>query len=319
MKHIILIFLFTVSASLHAQTKEAEQHTKLQIVCTIKPLCLLVKAVAGEQDKVTQLLPDNADLHHYSFRPSDLRKLSQATIIVRASAELERFLTPLIERLAQPVITLSKTTGLVHLPMPLSHHHDHESEEEHEAHHDEKEEAHDPHFWLSPLNAEKIALYLAAELSQINPAQAETYQKNSQTLIQQIKQSDQEIRKLLAHDQHKPYLTFHPSLQYFEKHYGLESPEIISLHEGLSPGIKTIVRLRKQIRKTGISCLITQPQASEALVKMLAEGMNLTIITLDAIGSTLPPEEDSYAELLVHSAEQLHRCLKESLADHESL
>ena len=313
MKHIILIFLFTVSASLSTQAKEAE----LQIICTIKPLCLLVKAVAGEHAEITQLLPDNADLHHYSFRPSDLRKLSRAMVIVRASAELERFLAPLLETLPQPIITLGEADGLVHLAMPLSHHHAHESEEEHAVHHnDKKEEEHDPHFWMSPLNAEKIALYLAAELTKINPAQAETYQKNSQMLIQQIKQNDQTIRKLLENDQHKPYLTFHSGLQYFEKHYGLEGPEIISLHEGLPPGIKTILRIRKQIKKTGIRCLITQPQASEALVKTLAEGMNLTVVTLAAVGSTLPQEEDGYTGLLLHSAKQLHHCLKKSLDSH---
>lgn len=312
---IIRIFLLLASASLINISFAAS----LSVVCTIKPACLLLEAVAGNTVTSTQLLPDNADLHHYSFRPSDLRKLSQADVIVRVSPMLEAFIEPLLDRSSQTLITLSETTELTRLAMPSKHSHQHKTVEhgsahEHEQHqdHDEYEEATtDPHFWLDPQNGIKIAGHLAKALTKVNPAHATHYQQNSQILIGNIKQSDQRIHQLLINDKHKPYLSFHAGLQYFEKYYGLDAPEIISLHEGLPLGIKSIRHLRTLIKSTGMHCLINQPYASDALVRTLTEGMSIRINTLDPIGSTAPLKSLSgYTDLLEYIAQTLHSCLK---------
>lgn len=314
---IIRIFLLLAFTSL-ALPVTASSTT---IVCTIKPACLLVNAIVGEQMKTTQLLPDNADLHHYSFRPSDLRKLSQATIVVRVSPTLEQFITPLLNPDTQTIITLADSPALTFLPMPEKHQHthhethiEHERHEEHQEH--EKHEiehgittSQDPHFWLDPNNAIKITQYLTAELIKTDPAHVILYQKNSQKLIEDIKQTDQNIRQLLRDDQHKPYLTFHASFQYFAKHYNLEAPEIISFYEDLPVGIKTIRHLRQLIKKTNIHCLVSQPIASKALTQILTEGFSIRIILLDPVGSTLPTTHNHYTDLLYYSAKKLHKCL----------
>ncbi len=323
---IIRIFLLLAFASLTLSATASSA----TIVCTIKHACLLVNAIVGEQMKTTQLLPDNADLHHYSFRPSDLRTLSQATIVVRVSPTLEQFITPLLNPDTQTIITLADSPKLTFLPMPEKHQHthhetqiEHEEHEEHQGHqghekhkeHKEHKKRHnittsqDPHFWLDPNNAIKIAQYLTVKLIKIDPTHTTLYQKNSQRLIKDIKQIDKNIHQLLRDDQHKPYLTFHASFQYFAKHYELEAPEIISLHEDLPLGIKTIRHLRQLIKKTKIRCLVSQPTASKPLTRVLTEGSSIRIILLDPVGSTLPTTHNNYTDLLYYSAQKIHSCL----------
>ena len=331
---IIRIFLQLALASLTLLITTTVTAAPPHIVCTIKPACLLVKAIVGEQENTTQLLPDNADLHHYNFRPSDLRKLSQANVVVRISPTLEQFITPLLNPTQQTIITLADSPKLTFLPMPEKHQHNHSQthtshNEEHNEHHEHHEhEAHkihpphkeeheqpppssiDPHFWLDPDNAIKMAHYLTVELIKIDPKHAKRYQSNRHLLIDAIKETDQYIHQLLLNDQHKPYLTFHPSFQYFEKHYHLAEPEIISLHEGLPPGIKSLRHLRQFIQKTGIQCLVTQPSANQALTQLLTEGFSMTVITLNPVGSTHQKTHNNYIDLLRYSAQQLHFCLK---------
>jgi len=315
---IIRIFLLLALATLTLPATASSA----TIVCTIKPACLLVNAIVGGQMKTTQLLPDHADLHHYSFRPSDLRKLSQATIIVRVSPTLEQFITPLLNPDTQTIITLADSPALTFLPMPEKHQHSHESHDaditphhKHDEHQEEQNNrtittSHDPHFWLDPNNAIKITQHLTAELIKTDPTHTTFYQKNSQILIADIKQTDQNIHQLLQDDRHKPYLTFHASFQYFEKHYGLEAPEIISLHEALPLGIKTIRHLRQLIKNTGVRCLVSQPTVSKALTQTLTEGFMINIILLDPVGSTLPSTHNHYTDLLYSSAKKLHKCLR---------
>ncbi|HHL18568.1 MAG TPA: hypothetical protein ENJ33_02410 [Thiothrix sp.] len=311
---IIRIFLLLAFTSLTLSATASSS----TIVCTIKPACLLVNAIVGKQMKTTQLLPDNIDLHHYSFRPSDLRKLSQTAIVVYVSPTLEQFITPLLNPNTQTIITLADSPTLTFLPMPKKHQHSHhERHERHEKHmeHVKHKRGHnittsqDPHFWLNPNNAIKIAQYLTVELIKIDPTHAPFYQKNSQKLIEDIKKTDQNIRQLLRNDQHEPYLMFHVSFQYFAKHYGLETPEIINLYEDLPLGIKSMHHLRQLIKTTEIRCLVSQPTASEALTKVLTEGTSINITLLDPVGSTLPVTHNHYTDLLYNIAHRLHDCL----------
>jgi zinc transport system substrate-binding protein len=238
--------------------------------------------------------------------------LSQATIVVRVSPTLEQFITPLLNPDTQTIITLADSPALTFLPMPEKHQHTHhESHQEHGKHEIEHgiTTSQDPHFWLDPNNAIKIAQYLTAELTKIDPIHTILYQKNSQKLIDDIKKTDQHIRLLLQNDQHKPYLTFHASFQYFSKYYALETPQIISLYEDLPLGIKTIRHLRQLIKKTKIRCLVSQPTANKALTQVLTEGFSIHIILLDPVGSTLPKTHNHYTDLLYQIAEKLHNCM----------
>ena len=55
---------------------------KLQVVTTIITSTLFTKAVAGDCDQVSSLLPVGADSHAYQARPQDVASLGKAQVLV---------------------------------------------------------------------------------------------------------------------------------------------------------------------------------------------------------------------------------------------
>ncbi|ADZ92593.1 zinc ABC transporter substrate-binding protein [Marinomonas mediterranea] len=125
------------------------------VVTSIKPVSMIVAAIAGDHAKVEQIVSNNASPHDFALRPSDLRKLSNADSIVWVSHSLEHFLTKPIANLNESKdIEWADLSG-VHLQNfgdKHEHHHDedHDEHEDHDDHHDEhadhdEHEGHDEH------------------------------------------------------------------------------------------------------------------------------------------------------------------------------
>ncbi|MEC8079866.1 MAG: zinc ABC transporter substrate-binding protein, partial [Pseudomonadota bacterium] len=109
-----------------------------QVVTSIKPVSMIVTAIGGDEVKVEQLVNNQASPHDYAMRPSDLRKLDQADLVVWVGESLETFLE-------KPLANLSSKKDIEWIALSGTYlrefgeeGHDHE-EHDHEAHHDEHE------------------------------------------------------------------------------------------------------------------------------------------------------------------------------------
>ncbi len=76
----------------------AASASPLSIVTTIKPLALIVNDIAGPRANVDVLLPTNASPHDYALKPSDIKKLKTADMVVWVGPELELFLEKVLLR-----------------------------------------------------------------------------------------------------------------------------------------------------------------------------------------------------------------------------
>lgn len=96
--------------------EQTETSQALQIVTTIKPVQSIVLAILGDQlqGRVTsfQLIPDYLSPHDASFKPSDIRQVTQADIIFRIDEHMEVMLNPLLENYHQKVVSLADTEGV---------------------------------------------------------------------------------------------------------------------------------------------------------------------------------------------------------------
>jgi len=301
MRRIVLFFLL---AGMPLPILAASSGEKLRVVSTIKPIHMLVSAIGGDQVVAERLLPDFADPHHYSLRPSDLRKLNRADVIFRISEDFERFINAAIEASSQSVqvISLAQTPQLGILPLREAHDH-----HEHEADHDA-----DLHIWLDPGNAILIGNVIVNALIQRDPGHKTVYEKNHMHLVNSIREMDKQIKDQLADVSTVPYVTFHDAWQYFEKHYGLTMQGSITLHEELPPGAKTIHATREHIQRGNIPCLVAESHYRPALIHTLTEGIAINVASIDVLGSDVNNDvniKDAYVNFLGHLAKRFHRCL----------
>lgn len=77
----------------------------LDVVATSSSTAALVREVAGEHADVTVLAPPDRDIHHLQARPSMMRALRSADLVVALGADLEvGWLPPAIRQAANPAI-----------------------------------------------------------------------------------------------------------------------------------------------------------------------------------------------------------------------
>jgi zinc transport system substrate-binding protein len=278
------------------------------VVVTIKPVHSLAAAVLEGVTKPKLLLEGAASPHAYSLKPSDAQALAEAGVIVRVSENLEVFLDKAIATLPGDarVIEIESAPGLTLLPArtigadlrdaPGDHPHDHG--------------AIDVHVWLDPINAIKIAEYLAEQFAELDPAHAPRYRANAGALKAKLEALNAELKARFAGLSGRPFIVFHDVTQYLEKRYGLNGLGAVTLSPERAPGAKRLSEIRKKIEQADAICVFSEPQFPPKLVETLVDGTGAKQGVLDEIGANLPAGPDHYFALLRADAESLAACLR---------
>jgi zinc transport system substrate-binding protein len=191
----------------------------------------------------------------------------------------------------------------------------HDDHDDHEKHgkkhddHDDHQSKDDVHIWLSPDNAIKIVEKVNKELSLLFPDNASKYSENSNKMIDEIKKLKNELAKDLAPIKGKPYVVFHDAYQYFEKTFDLNAVGSVALEGDIASSPKQISFIKDKIKKLNASCVFQEPQFDSKLVKIVVEGTNAQIGTLDPLGVNISGKENFYIQLLKNMAKSLKECL----------
>jgi zinc transport system substrate-binding protein len=309
MKRIVLSLAIIAALStpiLHAKEQ-------LKILSTIKPVHSLVSAVGGDLVSVEQVIPDNASPHHYSLKPSDLRKISKAALIFRIDPKLESFLNKSLRSVsADKVITLSQAKKLTLLEAKAGHDHDERHDDDEEQKDDEHEaEEFDYHLWLNPDNAIAMANSIRDSLSKIAPENAEQLTKNTQLLTTRIQKKHQEITEQLKDFKDTPFLVMHDAWQYFTSHYQLKQIGTISAQERLKTSARALSKARSTIKDSNVKCLLAEPNLKQRTLSTLTENLSVNIGQIDPLGRNIPESDQAYTHLLQYTADKLSECLKQ--------
>ena len=328
---LLTIFSFMICFSFNLIASETKG-----VVTTIQPINSLVSAVIGNTGKTISLIPAEVSPHEYKLKPSDTKKLQNANIIFFVSDHLESSVTKVFENLPKniKIINLMEDAGIKHLAIRDNeawerhdHRHGHGDHDDHDKHakkhddhdhdkhakkhddHDDHEKEDDVHIWLSPDNAVKIIKKINKELSLYFPENAETYDKNANQMIKEINQLKVELKKELSGIKDKPYIVFHDAYQYFETSFGLNAAGSVALEGDIASSPKQISIIKEKIVKLKASCVFQEPQFDSKLVKIVVEGTNAQIGTLDPLGVNIKSGENFYLQLLKNMAKSLKDCL----------
>ena len=187
--------------------------------------------------------------------------------------------------------------------------HDHDKHAKKHDDHDDHEKQDDVHIWLSPDNAVKIIKKINKELNLFFPENAKTYDQNANQMIKKINQLKIELKNELSGIKDKPYVVFHDAYQYFETSFGLNAVGSVALEGDVASSPKQISFIKDKIVKLKASCVFQEPQFDSKLVKIVVEGTNAQIGTLDPFGVNIKSGENFYLQLLKNMAKSLKDCL----------
>ena len=318
MNKILTIITFVVLSF----SKVSASETK-GVISTIQPINALVNAVVGDTGKTISIVPADMTPHDFKLKPSDAKKLQDGNLIFYVSSHLESSIVKFFENLPKNIktINLMEESGINHLPIRDNEawerhdHHDHDDHDDHDKHgkkhddHDDHQMEEDVHIWLSPDNAIKIVKKINKELNLFFPENKKIYDQNSKKIIKKISSLKKEIAKELAPIKNKPFIVFHDAYQYFEKTFGLNAVGSVALEGDIASSPKQISFIKDKIIKSNASCVFQEPQFDSKLVKIVVEGTNAQIGTLDPLGVGVTSNEDFYLQLLKNMSKSLKECL----------
>jgi zinc transport system substrate-binding protein len=297
------VFVAFVASFLLIGSAQAE----VKVLTSIKPLQLIAAAVQDGVAIPEVLLPPGASPHNYALRPSDVRKVQSVDLLYWIGPDMEGFLPRVLNGRTLPSVAVQDLPGM-HLRRFAEDSHSH-AEEADEHDHDHRPGTLDAHLWLSPVNARVIADKMAADLSAVDPANAERYQSNAKAFDERLDALDQRLKKRLASVEGKPYFVFHEAFDYFEEAYGLKHAGVFSVAAEVQPGAQHVAAMRKRLQEAGKTCVFSEPPLRPRLAETLVAGLPVKLAELDALGGYTPATAQGYEQVLEKLGNDLAGCL----------
>ncbi len=282
-----------------------------RVVVSVTPIHALVAAVMAGVGTPELIVGPGFSPHTRDLRPSAARALSEAEVIFWVGENLETFLAKPLKSLSTDakVITLSGAEGLLRLPpRGGGAWEDAAGHSAEDGEHEGGEES-DPHFWLDPVNAKRTVDLVVSVLAELDPGNADRYERNGSLVAARLAALDSEISGLLAPVRHEPYVVFHDAYQYFEHRYRTGAVGSITVSPERRPGVRRVMEIRRKIRSLRARCVFYEPQFEPGLVRTVIEGTPVRLAVLDPLGNDLTPGPEAYFRLMRELARALQECL----------
>ncbi|RAU34373.1 MULTISPECIES: zinc ABC transporter substrate-binding protein ZnuA [Pantoea] len=288
------------------------------VVTSIKPLGFIAAAISEGITPVEVLLPDGASEHDYALRPSDVKRIKNADLVIWVGPEMEAFLT-------KPAAALPASRNLEIAALPAVKSQlirGGEDEDEHEeGHASDKSEDQDSshthhhhgeynmHLWMSPKIAQESAVAIHGKLLELMPESKAKLDANLQQFEAALAETDKHIGAQLAPVRNKGYFVFHDAYSYFEKHYGLSPAGHFTVNPEIQPGAQRLHQIRTQLVEQKAVCVFAEPQFRPAVIDAVSRGTSVRKGTLDPLGMGISLTKDSYVKFLSQLSSQYASCL----------
>ena len=276
----------------------------LTVSTSFYPIQYLAQAIGGEHVAVTSVTPTNVEPHDFELSPKDVTALSASSLVLYVSG----FQPSLDDALAQvsgpTVVDLAGSVDLVH--------HD-GVEEEHEegateaAHDHGAAAALDPHFWLDPVRMQAAAKAVEAALAQADPAHADDYAANLDTLNATLTDLNTSYSTGLGHCERTTFVTSHAAFGYLADRYSLTQASISGVDPESEPSPAELAEVKKVVESTGTTTIFTEELVSPETAQAVAAETGAQTRVLSPIESA--PEDGDYAGVMRTNLEELRTAL----------
>jgi zinc transport system substrate-binding protein len=264
-KTFCFLFLFlTLSCGRH--TVDTNERI---ITVSIAPFKYFVEAIAGDDFKVNVMVPAGSDPHVYEPFPEQINKLRKSVGYI--SNGYLGFEMNWLDRFYETNKSM-KRLSLGENIDPLVSGHQHEGEHI---------EGADPHYWVSPKCAIKMALSVKDFLSGLNPSQSLKYLANYQSFILKIQDLDKKALELFSTVKKRSFMIYHPNLAYIARDYGLE--EIPVEFEGKEPPPARLKELIDHARVDGVKTIFVQREYDTKNAKAIAGEIGAKLKIIDPL------------------------------------
>ncbi|WP_042221132.1 metal ABC transporter solute-binding protein, Zn/Mn family [Oceanobacillus manasiensis] len=193
-----------------------------------------------------------------------------------------------------------------------SHDHDHESDEEasHDHHHHGDE---DPHVWLDPIRAIKLAENIKDQLVELKPEEEETFEANFETLKADLENLDSEFHTLIDSKENPEMIVSHAAYGYWEDNYGVVQIPIAGLSSSEEPSQKELTEVISIAKEKDLKYVIFEQNVTTKVAEVIRNEIGaepLQLHNLSVLTEEDMENEEDYFSLMGRNLETLEKALK---------
>lgn len=307
---IVVLVLVSLLAS---SRKSQPANREVRILCSFLPVYVFALNVVGDTPGVqVELLlsPDLGCPHDYSVRSADLKRVSQADVIVANGLGAEPFLDLLISKKAPGrVLTISDDTQPI-----ASCGESHESEAEDHAGHNH-DHGHDhgpdnPHVWASPAQAARQVRTLGRKLAEADPARAERYRTHAEFYARRLESLAERMRESAKTLEKRNIVTFHDAFAYLARDLDLNVVATLTVDPQNGPSARQMGELTEAVRKGDVAAIFYEPAYSDRLARTLARDTGVPCYPLNPFNyAEGKPDGASYERVMEENLKTLQQAL----------
>lgn len=251
---------------------------KLKIVTTTPDFASIAREIGGDRVEVASLAKGVQDPHFVDAKPSFIRLLNQADVLIEGGADLEvGWLPPVLESARNGKILTGNpgrvvaSTGVSLLQIPTRPI-DRSQGDVHPFG--------NPHYMLNPESGKIVGEQIASTLCRLDADSCASYRKNQTAFNQHLDQKISEWVKRLAPYRGTKVITYHDSWPYFAERFGLNVIGHVEPKPGIPPSPGHLEGLVGLITREKVKILIMEPYFSDQAPKFLAQKTGIQVLVL---------------------------------------
>jgi ABC-type Zn uptake system ZnuABC Zn-binding protein ZnuA len=280
----------------------------LKVVTTLSDLASLTKEVGGDRVEVQSLARGYQDPHFVEPKPSFMMLLRDADLVEAVGLELEiGYLPPLLEQsrnakilpgatgyldLSRGVEVLDRPTGTVNRSMGDVH------------------AMGNPHYWLDPANAVRMAMAIEQKLASMRPADAPYFEQRLNDFKIRINDANKRWLAQMAPYRNAKIVTYHNSWPNFVKHFGLDVVAYIEPKPGIPPSPVHTLEVVNLIKQQRVKLIAMEPYFDTKTPKSIADQTGAHLVILYPSVGGAKSGTDDYIHLMDTNVALLLKALK---------
>jgi ABC-type Zn uptake system ZnuABC Zn-binding protein ZnuA len=280
---------------------------KLKVVTATEDLASLTREVGGDRVEVNSIGRGYQDPHFIEPKPSFLLLLKNADLLEVVGLELEiGWLPPLLDQsrnnnirpgatgyldvsqgveiLDRPTATVNRSMGDVH---PMGN----------------------PHYWLDPANAVRIAIQIRNRLAQLRPADAGYFDQHLNDFKVRINEAYKRWKADMKPFEGTKIVTYHNSWPNFTKAFGLNVIGFVEPKPGVPPSPTHTLELINLMKEQKVKVILMEPYFDRKTPDFVAQQTGAKVVVMyPSVGGTAGV--DDYIKLFDRNIADLTKALR---------
>jgi zinc/manganese transport system substrate-binding protein len=274
---------------------------RLKVVATTADLGAIAIAVGGDAVEVSTIARATEDPHFVDAKPSFIRLLNQADVLVEGGAALEAgWLPPLVDGarnsriaagakgrvVASDAVTLKDVPSRVDRSLGDVH------------------PFGNPHYMLDPANGRPVAEAIARGLCAVDTSHCDAYTANAARLGAAIDAKMPEWKQLLTPAREQKVVAYHKNFDYLADRFGLEVIGYLERQPGIPPSPTHLAELVPRMQEAKVRAILIEPYRERQTPEFVAGKTGARVVVLPIM-----PEGKDYVAFIDGDVRALAKAL----------